>query len=192
MLRITLLAHAPTSAQRQFRFPADEGIDAIDAAHVERVRASLGACSMIWCGPERRSEETAGALGLDATPSADLRAWSAGRWDGQAVASVAEHDPEGFQSWRTDPDATPNGGESLRALLSRVAGWLDGQATVNGRALVIADPSVIRAALVHVLAADARTFWRLDVSPLSLSVVQYAHGEWRLRSLNLDLRQAAG
>ena len=30
------------------------------------------------------------------------------------------------------------------------------------------------------------TFWRLDVPPLSLSVVQHANDEWRLQALVLE------
>jgi broad specificity phosphatase PhoE len=187
MLRLYLLAHAPTSAQRQFQFPADDdSIEPIDSGQIERLRGRIGSCGAVWRGPERRAEETAAGLGLGATPCGDLRAWSAGDWTGQAVAWIAEHDPDGFRAWRTDPDATPNGGESLSALLSRVAHWLDAQVTDAGRVLAIADPAVIRAVVLHVLGAGAGAFWRLDVPPLSLSIVQYANREWRLRSLNVE------
>jgi broad specificity phosphatase PhoE len=113
------------------------------------------------------------------------------------VLAIAKEDPEGFRAWRTDPDARPHDGESLRMLLQRVGGWLERQAqraSADGtleagrsgtprRALAVADPAVIRAALVHVLDAEPRTFWRLDVAPLSMTVVQHTQGEWRLRSL---------
>jgi broad specificity phosphatase PhoE len=53
----------------------------------------------------------------------------------------------------------------------------------------VADPGVIRAAIVHALDADLRTFWRLDVAPLSLSIIQHAGDHWRLRGL--DVARAA-
>ena len=190
MLRLYLLATAPTAAQRLLRFPADESIEAVDPSVARRVLVRVGACSAVWRGPERRAEETAAALGLVGSACDDLRAWSAGGWSGQSVAQVAEHDPEGFQAWRTSPDAAPAGGESLNALIARVAGWTHGQTSGAGRMLVIADPAIIRAVVVHVLEGEPRTFWRLEVPPLSLSVVQYAHGEWRLRHLVLDATQA--
>src|SRR3954471_16884061 len=109
MLRLYLLAHAPTPAQRDYRFPSDDdGIESVDAAQVERLRARVGACDQIWRGPERRVAETSAALGLTATPNDALRAWSAGRWTGQSLAWIAEHDPDGFRAWRTDLDATQN------------------------------------------------------------------------------------
>ena len=112
---VPVLRHAPTAAQRLLRFPADEGIEPIDPGVARRLSARVGRCRAVWRGPERRAEETAAALGLVAAPCDDLRAWSAGAWSGQSVAWVAEHDPEGFRAWRTDPDAAPAGGESLSA-----------------------------------------------------------------------------
>jgi broad specificity phosphatase PhoE len=129
-------------------------------------------------------------LGLDASSCDDLRAWSAGIWSGQSVARVAEHDPEGFTAWRTNPDAAPAAGESLTALIARVAGWARAQSSGAGRVLAIADPAVIRAVVVHVLEAPALTFWHLEVPPLSLSVVQHANNAWRLRHLVLDSAEA--
>jgi broad specificity phosphatase PhoE len=190
MLRLFLLAHAPTAAQRQLRFPADESIEPVDPSVARRLSVRVGTCGAIWRGPERRAEETAAALQLVAEPCDDLRAWSAGVWSGQSVAWVAEHDPEGFRAWRTDPDAAPVGGESLRTLIARVAGWTGAQAPGAGRVLVIADPSVIRAVVLHVLECDPHTFWRLEVPPLSLSVVQHANNDWRLRHLVLDPAEA--
>jgi broad specificity phosphatase PhoE len=187
VIRLYLLAHAPTAAQRHFRFPADEGVEPVDPAVADRVLAKIGRCGVVWRGPERRAEETAAMFRLDAMACQDLRAWSAGAWAGQAVASVAERDPAGFAAWRTDPDATPNGGESLRGLIERATGWLEAQVSDAGRILVIADPTVIRAAIMSVLDAPPSTFWRLDVPPLSLSIVQHANGEWRLRGLNVDV-----
>jgi broad specificity phosphatase PhoE len=191
MLRLFLLAPAPTAAQRQLRFPADEGIEPIDPSVARRLLARVGTCGAVWRGPERRAEETAAALRLVAEPCNDLRAWSAGIWSGRSVAWVAEHDPEGFGAWRTDPNAAPVGGESLRTLIERVAGWTGEQTLRAGRVLVIADPAVIRAVVLHVLEVDPRTFWRLEVPPLSLSVVQHANNEWRLRHLVLDPAEAS-
>jgi len=186
MLRLTLLAPAPTAAQRRLQFPADEGIEPLDPHIARQLSARVGACTAVWSGPERRAAETAAALGLIGIPCDALRAWSVGAWTGQSVATVAEHDPAGFRAWRTDPAAAPAGGESLNALLARVASWTGAQTSGPGRVLVIADPAVIRAVILHVLDAGPPSFWRLEVPPLSLSVVQYANHEWRLRHLVLE------
>jgi broad specificity phosphatase PhoE len=186
VLRLYLLAPAPTAAQRLARFPADEESDPIDPTTARRLAARVGSRGAVWRAPERRAEQTAAALGLAATPCDELRAWSAGAWSGQAVSSVAERDPERFRAWRLDPDAAPPGGESLRALIQRVAGWMEASLPASGRLLVVADAAVIRAAILHALDAGPGTFWRLDVPPLSLSVAQRAHDHWRLRGLGVE------
>ena len=184
MLRLYLLAHAPTLAQRQGRFPSDEGIEPGDQAIAERIAAKTGRRDVAWSGPELRCRETAERLGVEASPCEELRAWSAGAWAGRGIGWVAERDPDGLRAWRTDPDFVPDGGESLARCLHRVSRWMQAQQQPSGRSLVIADQTVIRAALLHVLDAETKTFWRLDVAPWSLSVVQYTHGEWRLRGLS--------
>jgi broad specificity phosphatase PhoE len=191
MLRLILVAHAPTRAQRHLRFPADEGIEPLDPAGTRRLLATFRAVGTLWHGPERRCAETAHLLGLAAAPCPDLQAWSMGDWAGQDVMALAERDPAGFAAWRSDPEARPHGGESLTMLLERVAAWMARQterAETAERLLVVADPTVIRAAVVHVLDARPQTFWRLDVAPLSITVAQHAMNEWRLRSLGVLAR----
>lgn len=187
MIRLYLLAPAPTGAQRRQRFAADEGIEPVDPRLAARLAAQIGACRAVLRGPERRAAETATVLGLAATPRADLRAWSVGAWSGQSIARVAASDPAGFQAWRTDPDAAPPGGESLRALTARVERWLAAQTALSGRLLIVADAAVLRAAVLCALDAGFSTFWRLEILPLQLSVVQHAGDGWRLRQLNIDL-----
>jgi broad specificity phosphatase PhoE len=185
-LRLHLVAHAPTRAQREFRFAApDDAVEAIPEARLAPLAAHIKSCEVAWCAPERRSLETADALGLASRPDEALGAWSMGGWSGQPLASIAESDPAGFEAWRTDPNAAPPGGESLASLLARVADWTDKQASSSGHVIVIAEAAVLRAVVVHVLEAPPQTFWRFDLPPLSLSIVQHASGQWRLRHLVL-------
>src|SRR5664279_5231262 len=53
--RLLLISHAATSATRRAAFPLDEGIEAVTAPKPwELPRADRA-----WCGPERRTRETA-------------------------------------------------------------------------------------------------------------------------------------
>jgi broad specificity phosphatase PhoE len=185
--RVTFLAHAATARQRALEFPDDEGIEPLPVAVAEQVRVGLRTPGRVWRGPERRSAETAAQLGVSATAVDELRAWSMGRWAGRSVAEVATQEPQAFAAWRTDPGAVPPGGESLTELLHRVGGWLAQCTAETTRTLVIADPAVIRSAVVRALDAGPSTFWRLDIQPLSRAVIQLHSGEWRLRTLGLDL-----
>ncbi len=185
-MRVHLLAPAPTRAQREFRFASPEdAIEAIPAARATQLTTRLRDCDPVLCAPERRSTETAHALGLAATQTDRLRAWSAGTWTGQPLATISEREPATFAAWHTDPHTAPPGGESLTSLLARAADWTDAQTQTSGRIVVIADAAVLRAIVIHVLQAPPPTFWRLEVPPLSLSIVQHASGQWRLRHLVL-------
>ena len=84
----------------------------------------------------------------------------------------------------TDAEAGPPGGESLRALVDRVAGWMDalpGEERSIGLAVV--DPPVVRAAVAHALGAGPAGAWRVDVAPLTLAVLTGRGGRSNLRSL---------
>lgn len=45
----------------------------------------------------------------------------------------------------------------------------------------MAEPSVVRAALVYVLKAPPSTYWNIDVRPLSTINVTGHEGRWNLR-----------
>jgi len=113
-----------------------------------------------------------------------------GAWRGHDVLAVAEREASAFEAWRLDPDAVPgNGDESLRALIERVGAWLDDLDVSSRRVLVVVDATVIRAAIVRVLDVAPAAFWRFDIRPLSLTVVQRTNGPWQLRSVGCDLRR---
>jgi broad specificity phosphatase PhoE len=179
--RLTLLAHAPTPAQRAARFPLDESIDPLPADRAAAVAARVGRWTRAVRGPEVRAAETAAALGLAAAPHDALRAWATGDWSGRSVVEVADDEPAPFAAWRADPEGVAPGGESFTALLARVGAAVDEMLVGDGRIVAIADPAVIRAAVVHLLGAGHAAFWALDVEPLSRTVVQRTGGATRVR-----------
>jgi broad specificity phosphatase PhoE len=182
-VRVTLLAPAGTAAQRRTCFPrADDEVEALAPVRAEALGAALGRADRAVGGPERRVAQTAAALGLAIEPDGRLAAWSAGEWAGRSVTEIADAEPERFAAWRTDPDAGAPGGESLRVFLARCVGWL-GTPDGDGATVVVADASVVRAVVVGVLGALPEAFWRLDVGPLSTTVVQGDGSAWRVRSL---------
>jgi broad specificity phosphatase PhoE len=185
--RLQLVTHAPTSAQREARFPTlDEAIDPLADDDVRALRSQLGRVDRCLCSPERRTAETALALGFQAERFDALMTWSAGRWAGQTVMAVAQAEADAFAAWRTNPESEAHGGESLNAFLERVAAWLDLQVELSGHTLIVAGATFVRAALMHALGAGIATFWRLEAPPLSLSVIQSVDGgEWRVRGINV-------
>ncbi|MGA6173742.1 histidine phosphatase family protein [Streptomyces sp. NPDC012600] len=51
----------------------------------------------------------------------------------------------------------------------------------GGSLLAIAEPAVVRSAVVHALALPLEAFWRLDVAPLALTELSARAGRWNVR-----------
>lgn len=184
--RLTLISPAMTTALREARFSADDA--GFDAAAVGDVRFPAGLAE-VYASPSPRCVRTAEALGLTATPLPPLAPCAMGRWQGSTLDEVAAAEPESVAAWLADPAAAPHGGESLAALHERVGGWLREQAPAAGRIVVVAEPDVVRAAVVLAIGAPAAAFWRIDVRPLTATELSGRNGRWNLlsgRSLSSD------
>jgi broad specificity phosphatase PhoE len=182
--RVKLLAPPATSAQREARFPREEdAIESLAPPAVSRLRERVGDAFGATSGPERRVRMTAEALGLSVSTAAALRALELGAWAGKPIAEVSQRHTGEFARWRRDASASAPGGESLRELVARVGGWLDTMAMQHNDLLVIADQTVIGAAVVHALGVPADVLWRFDVAPASLTVLHHRSDEWRVRAV---------
>jgi hypothetical protein len=53
----------------------------------------------------------------------------------------------------------------------------------DGHTVAVTHASVIRAAVVHVIEAELRSFWRVDVLPLAFADLRTNGRRWVLRSL---------
>jgi broad specificity phosphatase PhoE len=183
--RLTLIRHAPSAATRRSAFPLDEPPDARGLDAARRLATSLGRFDAAWSGPSVRALETAEALGLTATVAPELDECDFGSWRGRTLAELDEEDPIAVAAWMEDPAAAPHGGESLLALLERVRGWLSARAGDGHRVVAVTHAGVIRAAVVSALDAPPLAFWRLDVAPLSRTVLHAHDGRWTVRGVNL-------
>jgi len=191
---LRLLAAAATPALRRAVFGGDDDLDegglraalalseptpAGDALSGATAR-DLGGRSDAWlCAPSQAALQTARALGHDdPVVEVSLADPDYGRWAGLGLGDVAGTEPDGLQAWLTDPAAAPHGGESLAAVRQRVGGWLDRQA--EQRAVAVAHPVIVRAALAHALDLPDQAVWRLDVAPLSLTRLTHRANRWHL------------
>jgi broad specificity phosphatase PhoE len=178
--RLTLISHAPTSAVRRAAFPSDEPIEEIAQERIREVNWHAERAQRVCCGPEKRAQETATALGLSATVDRALRDCNYGRWAGRDLSELQLKHPEEVALWLSAPDAAPHGGESIRELMVRIAGWLSEQAN-SGHTIAVTHPAVIRAIVVLVVEAPAQAFWRIDVVPLTLTDIRFNGRSWSLR-----------
>jgi broad specificity phosphatase PhoE len=185
--RLTLISHAPTSAVRRAAFPRNESIAEIARERIREMNWHIDrAAQHARCGPEKRTQETAMALGLSATVDPALRDCDYGRWAGRDLSELQSERPDEVALWLSDTGAAPHGGESVHNLIVRVAGWLAEQ-TKSGHTIAITHPPVIRAAIASVLEAPAQAFWRIDVIPLTLTDIRFNGKSWSLRSTGVPL-----
>jgi broad specificity phosphatase PhoE len=186
VVRVALICQGTTAAIRAARFPADEPLDEAARRQLPGV-GPPGDFDLCWTSPARAAIETAAALGLKAAVEPQLRECDYGRWAGRSLVALREGEPEALAQWLEDPAAAPHGGEALLGLTERVAAWLDGLAAKKGCFAAVSHASVIRAAALRALEVGPRSFWRMDVAPLSQSVLSGEAGRWRLVRLNAPL-----
>ena len=192
--RVTLISPARSEASESFRFDDGSELSAAGVREARAARAAAGAllegAARVAVAPSARCVRTAGELGLrDAAALADARlaGCGMGRWRGRTLTEVSEAEPEGVARWLADPSAAPHGGETLVRLCARAGEWLAEAASVSGRVVAVAEPDVVRAAVVHALGAPETGLWRVDVAPLTAVRLSGRAGRWNLRAgLALD------
>ncbi|MEU0359873.1 histidine phosphatase family protein [Streptomyces cyaneofuscatus] len=202
-VRVMLVSPAMNAALREARFDGDAPLDRAGERSARAAAAAVPRYDAVLSGPSERCLGTAAALGLAARAEPALTGWDLGRWSGRRLDEVGAAEPDAVAAWIGDPSAAPHGGESLRALVERVGGWLDGTRAEDTRGagegpgatdrsvLAVAEPAVVRAAVVHALVLPVEAFWRLDVAPLVLTELSGRSGRWNVR-LGRPLAAAEG
>lgn len=184
MNRVTLGAAARSSALLDERFDDDRPLDGAGWHEVElaaRALVPLGAAELRYCSPSPRSRATGTALGYAPMAQPALRDCDMGRWRGRTLAEVTAREPAAVDAWLADPWAAPHGGESLLAFITRIGGWLDTRPADDGSSiLAVAEPAVVRAALVYALKAPPAAYWNVEVRPLSTVTLTGAARRWHL------------
>ena len=184
--RLTLVAHAATPATERSAFPLDEGLAPRGLTAVRAAGGGLRRVARTLRSPALAAAETAAALGLDAFVDPALADWDLGRWRGQTLDAVAAAEASALRDWLSDPDAAPHGGESRTALLARVGAWLAG-VDPAGHTVAVTHGAVVRAAVLTTLDAAPSGFWRVDIAPLTATVLRGGPERWTLRTAALPL-----
>ncbi|MER5604079.1 histidine phosphatase family protein [Streptomyces sp. NPDC002265] len=179
--RVTFITPATSASMRRARFDDGDPIDDHGAALARAAAGSLPPAVRVLASPSVRCRQTAAELGLDPTGEPALAGGDMGRWRGLALDEVAAAEPEELARWLSDPAAAPHGGESVREVCERVARWLEASAGHDGRVLAVVEPEIVRAAVIHALAAPEAAFWRLDVPPLTATELSGRAHRWNLR-----------
>ncbi|MGP4054512.1 histidine phosphatase family protein [Mycobacterium sp. 4D054] len=181
VVRLTLVSHAMTDAMSAGRFPRDEPVNRLGRDQIARVgRIDLAGAGRVFCGPEARARQTAELLGLAPAVEPLLADLDCGRWQGDALSAVA---PDQMAVWLTDAASAPHGGESVADLIARTGRWLAAVTSEPGRVVAVTHPAVVRAAILAALDAPAKSFWRVDVAPVSCTAMHFRGHAWTLRTM---------
>jgi broad specificity phosphatase PhoE len=195
VLRLFLLRHGETTWSRERRFSGTrevpltpDGVQQADAVAAALADIPLEA---VYASPLSRARLTAEAVamphGLPVRIEPRLIEMSFGAWEGLTGDEAAGLHPELFARWRSAPgDVVPPGGETLRAINTRVmdvVGELQ-RAHPDGTVAVVTHAVVVRLIVLSALGLDADRLWAVDASPAGLSEIEYRPGWVSVHRMN--------
>lgn len=180
-----LICQGETLANRYTRFPANDELSETASAALSKMKVDIRAGSKIWLAPEVAARQTAAALGLRGMVVAQLAEPDYGHWAGLPVKQVMKDNTAAFHRWLSC-DAPP-GGESIAAIISRTSEWLSRNAGVQGDHCAIASAAVIRAIITGLLDAPSSAFQRIDIAPMSRTILTSTGNRWNICALGENL-----
>ena len=170
---VALIRHGPTdwNEQRRIQGHADRPLSQAGRIAVSRWVVPTELAEFDWyVSPLSRARETAALLGLDPVVEPALIEMDWGEWDGASSADLRARYGDAFdRQIARGLDMRPRGGETPRALRTRVAGWLDKIRLAGRPAGAVCHQGVIRALL------SLATGWNMVAKPpveLEWSAVQ--------------------
>ncbi len=163
----------------------DPPLDAHGRAQAQALAAvpALRRASRVVCSPLLRTSETAARLGPHVTFDDRWIELDYGTWEGRRFASVSA---EEWWRWQADPAWAPPGGESLRAVGTRVRAAVSELVAEAAEAdiAVVTHVSPIKAALAWALGTGDEVAWRIHLDPASLTRIAIGTGAAVVHSLN--------
>jgi probable phosphoglycerate mutase len=138
----------------------------------------------VYSSPLRRARDTAApiaaALGVDVVVDDRLVELDYGEWD---TTSFADLPPDALARWRGDPTFAPPGGESLRAVATRV-GEFCAEVLDGPHAVAVSHVSPIKAAVTWALDADELLAWKMFLELASITRIAGRDGNATLVGYN--------
>lgn len=170
---LAVIRHGPTdwNEQRRIQGHADRPLSRAGRATVSGWTLPVEMAGYDWyVSPLTRARETADLLGLDPVVEPALIEMDWGEWDGARSDDLRARYGEAFdRQIARGLDMHPHGGETPRALRTRVDGWLDRIRLAGRPAGAVCHQGVIRALL------SLATGWNMIAKPpveLEWSAVQ--------------------
>ncbi len=166
-------------------------LNAQGRAQAERMPGRLAGAELVavYSSPLERTMETAAPLARavqqQVEPLPTMVEVDFGDWTGSAVESLKQQ-PAWRQFHQFRGGVPIPGGELMAAVAARSVGALAALERVHGDVTVaiVTHADVIRAALAHCLGMPLDLMLRLEVEPVSISVLEFQTWGVRLRGLN--------
>jgi len=198
---LLLMRHGETEHTAQKRFSGSDGADPPLTSEGERqahataerlVRAgTTGAIDAIVSSPMRRARQSAdivaAALGQEVREVPEVRECAFGEWEGLTFAEVQQGWPELLSSWLADPTVAAPGGESFEAVRRRVRVARDKLLARHPHrtVLVVTHVTPVKLLVAEALGAPLSAVYRMELSPASITEVEwYAGGATSMRRFN--------
>lgn len=183
--RLTMVCSGATEATRTASFPLDEPLEPQARLLAQAAQGQLRRADRVWSSPALRASQTAQALGLQAVEKIELADQNMGLWSGKTLAEISEQQPEALAAWLAG--AAPHGGESLADVAVRVSTLMESLLGESGHTIAVTHPAIIRTVVLHVLGAPLKSFWRIDIEPLSATEFRSDGRRWALRASGVPL-----
>jgi broad specificity phosphatase PhoE/ribonuclease HI len=194
---LLMLRHGETAHTVEKRFSGSGGEDPpLSPTGEEQVRRAANVLvtrgvTAVVSSPLQRARQTAdmvaAALRLPVRVIDDLRECAFGQWEGLTFAEVGERYPERLAAWLGSTAVAPPGGESFDEVDRRVRRARDQIIARHseGTVLVVAHVTPIKVLVRSALEAPAAALFRMELSPASVTEVQwFSQGTASMRSFN--------
>jgi probable phosphoglycerate mutase len=199
--------HVDGIVPERFRGRADLALTSIGKRQAERTAECVAAQwspSAIYASPLRRAVQTADPIArrcgvplqtLDAFIDVDY-----GDWQGLSLDEARARWPVEFGTWLSTPElAKFPRGETLGTAFDRVSAGLLGLEIAHSdeTIVVVSHDSINRLALLRVLGAPQRAYWRVVQDPCGINLVEKGGATFALHAMNdtchlADLEQGEG
>jgi broad specificity phosphatase PhoE len=195
-MKLYLIRHGQTAWNREqvFRGGTDIELDETGREQAGRLaeRLKSSGVSRIYSGPLSRARQTAKAVadacGREVVIDPGLDDMRFGQWEGLAHTEVAEKFPEAYSLWKSEPwRAVIPGGSSLDEVGRRA--WAALHAIVSDAGeretvAVVTHRVVLKLLALRMLGLGPEGFWRVKLSPCSLSVFEWDGKNFTMETFN--------
>ena len=184
MLHVVRHGRTEINAAGKLLGRSDPELDQTGREQAKELANRLRRVDLVISSPLKRTMETASYISDTVKTDPRWLELDYGELEGKSLESI---DAATWESWRSDVNWAPDGGESLSALGVRVAEACEDivEISKDREVVVVTHVSPIKATLAWVLGLDAGISWKCHVSPGSSMTIKISEHGPVLHNFNL-------